>query len=356
MNKIVYTILLIFSGAIATAQNLNPNPFTINVWGNGYVGVYNYNGVTSTNALVLQIRFNGTPVINLPNWKVSVRVKQPIKDTEGVKVFPPEKLVLHPNSTSGNQTPYGMPSPQQIGMPNDVPLSLSEMFVVPQSAAALYNDDTSFESYLNFDLQVLPGAYLGDLQGGYTQRSYPIGLEVVFYSQNNQILGKWDYNYKVDVYKLSGTPPVQNNFSLTVNGDARNGTLTLQSRSDYENGASVTYNNGLTVNTNSAYQVTVNASAGTPYFSYQNNHIDLDVLNVQLSTSASGVTYLNPVTLSTGAQVIAKGNSTGNSNLNFNVGYAINLANKDKLLYAFKDKQQTETTYTTTLQYTILAQ
>ena len=347
---------MIFSGAIATAQNLNPNPFTINVWGNGYVGVHNYSGVEATNALVLQISFNGTPVINLPNWKVSVRVKQPIKDTEGVKVFPPEKLVLHPNSTSGNQTPYGMPSPQQIGMPNDVPLSLSEVFVVPQSATALYNDDTSFESYLYFDLQILPGAYLGDLQGGYTQRSYPFGLEVIFYSQNNQILGKWDYNYKVDVYKLSGTPPVQNSFSLTVNGGAQNGTLTLQSRSDYENGASVTYNNGLTVKTNAAYQVTVNASPGTPHFSYQNNTIDLDVLNVKLATTTPGVTNLNTVTLSTGQQVIAKGQTTNNNNVNFDVGYSINLAQKDKLLYAYKDKQQSETSYTTTLQYTIMAQ
>ena len=163
-------------------------------------------------------------------------------------------------------------------------------------------------------------------------------------------------DHYVQVEQLSGTPPVQNSFSLTVNGGARNGTLTLQSRSDYENGASVTYNNGLTVKTNAPYQVTVNASAGTPHFSYQNNTIDLDVLNVKLATTASGVTNLNTVTLTTGQQVIAKGPSTNNNNVSFDVGYSINLAQKDKLLYAYKDKQQSETTYTTTLQYTILAQ
>lgn len=306
--------------------------------------------------VIVQIVFSGTPVLNLPNWKVSARLKQPISD--GVSILPPEKVVLRINRTEGNQAPNGMPSAAQIGIPLEVPLSLSEVFLVPQSNAPFYSTGYSFESRLYFDLQVLPGAYLAGLQAAENQRRrYRLALEVTFYNQNNQVLGtSKTYNCDIDILKLSGTPPVQNSFSLTVGAGAQNGTLTLQSRADYENGASVTYSNGLTVKTGIPYQVTVNASSGTPYFSYQNNSIDLDVLNVKLATVASGVTNLNTITLSTGPQVIAKGPSTSNNNLNFDVGYSINPAHKDKLMYAFKDNQQTSTTYTTTLQYTLLAQ
>lgn len=347
-NKWLHIAILLAFTFPSAAQS-----FGFNVWGGNYTAVHTYNGATSNDPIKFQIVCSCSPIVNFPNWKVSVRVKQII--TDGTKVFPTEKLVMHPNSTSGNQVPYGMPSPAQIGMPMDVPLSLSEVFLVPQSNAALYNTSYYFESILHFNLQILPGAYLGDLQGGDTQRRYPVFLEFKFYNQNNVALATLPYKHDIDVYRLSGNPPVQNNFSLTVNGGAQNGTLTLQSRSDYDGGMSVTYAGGLTVNTNAAYQVTVNATSGTPYFAYGNNTIDLDVLNVNLANPPSGVTQLNTVTLSTGSQVLAWGNSTSNQNANFDVKYTINPNNRDKLLYAVKEQTGT-TTYSTTLQYTILAQ
>lgn len=300
------------------------------------------------NAITLVL--DGQNTVNMPNWRITARVTGQIP-TDG-KIFPADKLSLQPNSTQGTANPSPVPSVSQIGFYPNVVLSTSEQDLVTQSNAPVYNTGGYYRWEFRFNWTVLGGSYLNNLQAW---KEYKFTIEFRFYNNNNQLMGSVPLDHTVQVGNL-GNPPVQNNFSLMVNGGARNGTLTLQSRSDYENGANVSYSNGLTVNTNAAYQVTVNASSGTPHFSYGSNIIDLDVLNVKLNTTASGVTSLNTVTLSTGAQVIAKGGSTSNQNINFDVGYFINLANKDKLLYAFKDKQQSETTYTTTLQYTILAQ
>lgn len=320
---------------------------------NNYLGVSSYSGATSNNEFN-RVAIEGNGNINISNWKVTVQVLSPM--TTGGKTFPPEKLVLQPTGITVQSTPQNTPTLAQIGVLNETYLNLIPVFIIPQSGAPIYNahpNNGYYNMNISFKLVVEGGAYLTDLKG----QTYRANVQFTLYDGNNTFLASAQNYYDINVSGwLSGTPPVQNSFSLTVNGGAQNGTLTLQSRSDYEYGTSVTYNNGLTVNTNAAYQVMVNASSGTPHFSYNGNNIDLDVLKVQLSGGGAGVTDLNPVILSTSAQRIAKGNTTGNSNLNFNVEYSINLAQRDKLLYAYKDKQQSETTYTTTLQYTILAQ
>lgn len=317
----------------------------------GYITISNYSG--NSRQAVIWLVLDGQNVVNMPNWRITAKITSQIP-IDG-KVFPADKVSLQPSYTSGTANPPPVPSVSQIGFYPNVILNTYEQDLVTQSSAPLYNDTQNkyYQWYFYFDWTILGGSYLGTLK---KWGEYKFTIEFRFYNNNNQLVGTLPLEHTVQIAELSGTPPNQNNFSLTVNGGARNGVLTLQSRSDYENGTSVTYNNGLTVNTNAAYQVMVNASSGTPHFSYNGNNIDLDVLKVQLSGGGSGVTELNPVILSTSAQRIAKGNSTGNSNLNFNVGYSINMAQKDKLLYAYKDNQQAETNYTTTLQYTILAQ
>lgn len=313
----------------------------------GYLSINNYNGNSMTSAITLFL--DGQNVVNMPNWRITARVIGQVA-TDG-RVFPADKVSLQPHITQGTANPSPVPGVAQIGFYPNVVLSTSEQDLVTQSNAPLYNTGGYYRWEFKFNWTILGGSYLSSLQ---KWKEYRFSIEFRFYNSNNQLMGSVPLDHTVQVGDL-GNPPVQNNFSLVVNGGARNGTLTLQSRSDYETGASVTYNNGLTVNANAAYQVTVNASSGTPHFSYGSNIIDLNVLNVKLNTTSSGVTALNTVTLSTGAQVIARGGSTNNQDVNFDVGYSINPANKDKLLYAYKDKQS-ETTYTTTLQYTILAQ
>jgi len=314
------------------------------------MGIDDYNGKTVAADITLVV--DGTNNINIPNWRLTAKVTNQVA-TDG-KIFPADKISIQPSYTQGTAWPPPVPSVTQIGFYPNVVLNTYEQDLVTHSSAPLYhnNEGQYYRWEFKFDWTVLGGAYLNELQA---YKKYYFTVEFRFYNGNNQLMATVPLSHELQVNNL-GSPPVQNKFSLMVNGGARNGVLTLQSRSDYENGTSVTYNNGLTVNTNAAYQVMVNASSGTPHFSYNGNNIDLDVLKVQLSGGGSGVTELNPVILSTSAQRIAKGNSTGNSNLNFNVGYSINMAQKDKLLYAYKDNQQAETNYTTTLQYTILAQ
>lgn len=353
MNKLVHYITLgfIFGAQITFAQNFG-------AWGGAYVQVGSYSGENSTQPYTMDI--TGTGPVNVSDWRLTVRVTSLGKDANG-NSFPIDKLMLTPNTSLIVACPSNASTVSQVGFVPNLLLGFNEQDLVMQPPGVpIYNQNgcggglnTFYRYQFGINWAVLGGAYLGQLIAWH---KYNINVEFKLYA-NGILKNTIPIVTQVEIKSpLSGSPPVQNSFSLTVNGGARNGTLTLQSRSDYENGASVTYNNGLTVKTNAPYQVTVNASAGTPHFSYGNNNIDLDVLNVQLATAASGVSSLNLVTLSTGAQVIAKGSSTSNNNLNFDVGYSINLAQKDKLLYAFKDKQQTETTYTTTLQYTILAQ
>lgn len=346
-NKWLHIIFLLIGSLGAQAQ-VDMNQTYYPQW---WLPVKNYDTHTRINGVRLVIDSKSNSNVNIPNWRISVRVIGQTPASNG-KYFPVDKVSLQPNSTLGNVPP--VPSVGQIGLYPNVILSTAEQDLVSSSMVPIaHNQGQDYRLELLYNWTVQGGAYLSDLQAW---QDYRFKVEYRLYAGNGQFLTSKTMEHYVQVEPLSGTPPVENSFSVTVGAGAQNGTLTLQSRSDYENGASVTYNNGLTVKTNAPYQVTVNASAGTPHFSYQNNTIDLDVLNVKLSTTASGVTNLNTVTLSTGAQVIAKGPSTSNANVNFDVGYAINLAQKDKLLYAFKDKQQTETTYTTTLQYTILAQ
>ncbi|MBX2951616.1 MAG: hypothetical protein KF870_03860 [Leadbetterella sp.] len=345
------TIGLVFAAQITYAQNFSG-------WGGAYVQVGSYLGENSTQPYVLDI--TGTGPVNVSDWRLTVRVTSVGKDGNG-NSFPLDKLLLTPSTSLITACPSNASTVSQVGFVPNMLLAFSEQdLVMRPPGVKIYNQDgcngglnTFYRYQFGINWAVLGGAYLGQLIAWY---KYDINVEFKLYA-NGILKNTIPIRTQVELKDpLTGSPPVQNSFSLTVGAGAQNGILTLQSRSDYENGKSVTYNNGLTVKTNANYQVTVNASPGTPYFSYQNNNIDLDVLNVQLATTASGVTNLNPVTLSTGAQVIAKGSSTNNNNQNFNVTYSVNPAQKDKLFYAFKDKQQGETTYTTTLQYTILAQ
>lgn len=339
-----YIVLLMVMTIPAAAQSFGGHR-------EGYISISNYNG--NTKPLGVTLFVDGQNIVNMPNWRISAKVTGQVP-VNG-KIFPADKVSLQPNITQGTANPPPVPSVSQIGFFPNVILNTFEQDLVSASAVPLHNDTQNkyYRWEFKFNWTILGGAYLSEFP---KWSEYRFNIEFRFYNTNNQMVGTAvSLDHTVQIADL-GTPPVQESFSLTVGSGAQNGTLTLQSRSDYENGASVTYNNGLTVKTNAAYQVTVNASPGTPHFSYQNNTIDLDVLNVKLATTAPGVTNLNTITLSTGTQVIAKGQSTSNNNVNFDVGYSINTAQKDKLLYAFKDKQQSETTYSTTLQYTLLAQ
>jgi hypothetical protein len=333
-----YCILLLLCAQGLCAQ-------TFGGYRQGYLSLGNYNGNRLSAGITLFL--DGQNTVNMPNWRITAKVTSQVP-TDG-KVFPANKMSLQPAFSQGTANPSPVPSVSQVGFLPSVTLSTTEQDLVTRSNAPIYNTGGYYRWEFKFDWSIEGGAYLSELQ---KWKEYRFNIEFRFYNHLNQLVGTIPLDHIVQVGDL-GNPPVQNTFGLTINGGARNGALTLQSRSDYENGANVVYSAGLTVNTNVPYQLTVNASAGTPHFTYSSHSLDLDVLNVYLNTQATSVTALNTVTLSTGAQILAKGKSTDKQNVNFDVGYQINPQNREKLFLAFKEASST---YSTTLQYTLMAQ
>ncbi len=336
-------------GTLSASAQVNFNNTNYGQW---YIQMNNYDTKTQVNGITFVIESQSQASVNIPNWRITARV---IGQTpSNGQYFPIDKVSIQPNHTATQGgAPFPVPSVGQVGLYPNIILSTAEQDLVSSSMVPIAHDaGQPFRLELWYDWTIQGGAYLSNLQ---EWRNYYFDVEYRLLNGEGLLLGQKTMKHYVQIAKLSGSPPVQNTFSLTLNGGAQNGTLTLASRSDYDSGTSITYAGGLTVNTNADYQVLVNASAGTPHFSYGSNTIDLDVLNVNLANAPSGVTQLNTVNLSTGAQVLAKGNSTGNQNRNFDVRYSINPDNKDKLFYAVKENTGTAT-YSTTLQYTILAQ
>lgn len=317
---------------------------------NNYTSIHNYNGVTSTGAYNLWFQYTGTN-LNIPNWRVSVRLKQPILSSEGNLQIPPDKVSLIATHTQGQAQPSGIPSISQIGIPLSVPLSAyTEVFLVPMSNAPLYNV-SQWSSYYNlqifFNLEIAGGAYLEALQGGNTQKRYTMVLEFKAYGANNEVIGVEERTYTIDIFKLSGTAPVTKQYSIVVSGNSKNALVELSKISDYVQGSSVLYTNGLNVTTNTDYQLNLR-SLGSHFNSINSvATLPLDVIRVELIPAQSGTSTVIPILLSGTSQKISEGTSTNNAQRSFHIKYST--APGDNRLINAKMEQ-----YTTILEFQII--
>ncbi len=317
---------------------------------NNYTSIHTYSGVTSNSAYNLWFQYTGTN-LNIPNWRVSVRLKQPILSVEGNTQIPADKVSLIPTNTQGQGQPNGIPSISQIGMPLSIPLSAySEVFLVPMSNAPLYNI-SQYNSYYNlqifFNLEIAGGAYLESLQGGNTQKRYTMILEFKAYGSNNEVLGVEERAYTIDIFRLSGTPPVTKQYSIVVSANSRNALLELSKMSDYTQGASVLYSNGLNITTNTEYQLNLR-SLNSHFSSFSSGAtLPLDVVKVELIPAQSGTSTVIPISLSNTSQKISEGTSTGNAQRSFHIKYSTNPG--DSRLLNAKMEQ-----YSTTLEFQII--
>jgi hypothetical protein len=312
MNKRIVQILLFLSVASFSYGQLG-----LDGWSHNHLQIHTYDGATDVDGFTLRLYYNGTN-LNVPHWKLSVRPTGPIQSTNGTLLFPTEKISFVPTRTEGQANPGPIPTVSQIGMPSPVPLiGTSEVFLVPSSNAPLYNVSKWFSYYelrMNFNLVVAGGAYLNRLQ----QNNFKLILRFTAYRQDNSVIGYVDFNYMIQVHKLSGVPPVENEYSILVSTEAANGLLEFNTVEDYLNGKSVTYTDGLTVSATTAYQVTVR-SIPAYFSSASGDTLPLDIVRLQLS-GGSGTT--TPVTLSTAAKTILQGLSTGGASETFDITYA----------------------------------
>ncbi len=338
MNKLYLVILLLFT-AFCKGQNLQ-------VWGNNYASINNYNGIISSNAIT--VRIDGVGQIYYPTWRVSVRVLSPITNGEN-QYFPANKVSLLPNAVTGELTPNHIPTITQIGMPLQTYLQEGqEVFLVPQSQVQLrnVNKNTYYNLHLKFNLMVDGGAYLANFT---TWSEFQIPLEYKFYDQNNNIVSTAYSNYTLQIGQLSGTPPDPTpQFSISIGSNATNGLVELSSRADYVQGKTVTYPNGLTVNANAAYQLKVKSLQGA-FSTNTGNTLPLNTIKLGLSQASSGSGNVFPIWLSTNNQTIANGNSTQGSPVYYDINYSSN-PNDVNLISANPGS------YSTTLQYEITPQ
>lgn len=341
MNKFIL-ILLLFCTTVAKAQQIN---FTS--WSNSYLMINSYSGHTSTDAYTL--RFEGNGNINVPNWKISVKVKQPILSENGAHTFPTDKISLQPTGTLGQAHPNGVPTIAQIGMPPNMILQQgAELFLIPQSNAPLYNQPAVNQGYydlqLRFNLTVAGGAYLGTLEGNWTK--YRMIVEFRAYDGNNTVIGIREHVYELQLAPLSGTPPVTNQLGIQVAANAVNSLLELNSIQDYQTGTSVVYQNGIAVTTNTDYQIKVRSLQGS-FTSALGYTLPLSVVNLTLLPVSGNTATGNGVWLSTSPQVIATGSNTNGTSKNFDLKYS-SKPNDASLLDA------TPQIYSTALQFEIV--
>jgi hypothetical protein len=344
MSKFIFCILTILGSFASLAQK---PMFSVNS-SNNYTSVHDYNGRISNNAYELKWTYSGTN-LNVPYWRMSVRLKQPIFSTDGLNEIPSDKISFNPIQTQGQATPNPIPSLAQIGTPANVALNgLSEVFLVPQSNAPLYNV-SQYNSYyylqLHYNLNIAGGAYLEPLQGGNTQKRYMMVLEFKAYGSNNEILGIEERTYTIDIFRLSGTPPVSKKYSIAVSANAANALLELKSISDYANGTSVTYNNGVSVTSNTDYELTVRSLFSQ--FNSPTKNLPLDLIRLELLPASNSTVTISPINISENQQRVAQGVSTQNAAVFYHLRYS-SQAGDTRLI------NTPSGTYTTRLEFQII--
>lgn len=320
-----------------------------NSWINGYMSIVSYGGNTSTDAYTLNFSANG--YLNVPYWRLSVRLTQPAASTDGNYTLPANKISFSPVSTSGNAYPNSVPTVSQIGMPLNVIMQEGqEVFLVPQSNAALYNSPNMYVGdYYNlqikYSLMVAGGSYLGSYPAWTT---FVAPMQFTAYDQYNNVIGRMDHVFQFQIGTLSGTPPDVSEMSLKFSANAMNASLEFNNKNDYTNGASSVYANALTVQSNTNYQIKIK-SLQSKFTSPAGNSLPLESVKFGLSTVSGNNAVIYPIVLASWPQLVAKGVSTQGSNVYYDINYSTN-PNDQRFMNA-----KTED-YSTTLQFEITPQ
>jgi hypothetical protein len=343
MNKSLLIILLCM-------PFLGFSQISYNSWTNSYMQINSYNGNSNPEAYTVKLDGNGD--INKPHWKLSVRLKQNIVSQDGTYTIPSNKISFQPISTTGQSYPNPIPSISQIGaLPNVILQDNSEVFLIPDSNAPLFNKPDTQNGYYSIEIKygitLIGGAYLGKFPAWI---DFYAPIEFTVYDQYNAVIGKKTETFRFQIGNITDSPPTADELSLKVNMNAANGVLEFKTMQDYSNGTSVTYTDGLLVNSTSNFQIKVR-SLQDVLQSASGNSIPVDVIHLTLVTSSSANQQISPIVLSLANQTLAKTNSNSKNNktYSYDIKY-FTLAQDLRLINAKSDN------YSTTLQYEITPQ
>ena len=338
MNKFVLIFLFLFFSFAINAQQVN-----LGGWSTNYTTVSSYNGATASNAYTLRLDGNGS--LQMPTWRLSAKVTQPISN--GNQTIPANKISLLPTTTYGQFNPNNVPTAQQIGIPAQTFLQQSqEVFLVPQALTGLYNNasgNSYYNLYMVFDLKIEGGAYLAN----YTKHSeFKMMIEFKFYDDSNKLRGTLNQVYTIQIGELSGIPPITNQLSLKVAPNAKNSLLNLATLADYIQGSAIIVPNGLIVQASTDYELKVRSTQAS-FTANSGATLPLQTVGLNLINSTNVTGNLFPIRLSSAAQRIAIGNSTQGNSGYYDIKYYTQP--NDPALFNAKMEE-----YSTVLQYEIV--
>lgn len=340
MNR-VYRVLLVSVFFLFALLSKISAQLDLSVSGNGQLNVYNYSGARQD--VGFKVYITGKGYLNLEEgWRIGVTAKSfPANNN---KIFPAEKIFIETNSIEV-QNDNRPPTMNQIGIhPHLNFINEAEVFFVPSALVSFVNYKEGSYYKLNFDISlgVEGGAYLGTLG---TWVNYGTKLRFILYDKYGKPLGDSDFNTNIFVSKLSGTPPVENDYSLFLSPDAKNVNIKFENAEDYIKGKVVSIPEGLKVKSNIGYKLEVKSLSPTGYFTSNdgtNSNLPLYVVTVQLEGGN------NPILpLSNAFQSLAEGSQTNNGDRRYNIIYRTKPG--DERLFNAKEEK-----YTTTLTYQIV--
>lgn len=312
MNKRLLNIsVLLFFASLSYGQ------LTFSGWSQGHLNVYSYNGADMSGAITLNIEYNGTYLYE-PNWKISVEVVTPFEVNKNKTLS--NRIKLEPSNAieSGNY-PKRIQSIENVVQPikPTTILENTKVYLVPSSLTELYYSNHNGGYYnlrLLFNLILEGGSYMSNMKNTVFNGVMLFRL----HNQDDVVIGSYSCPFTVQFHNITGTPPPENEYSISFSTEATNAMIEYSSLSDYINGKSVTYINGLTVSANTDYEIAVR-SVDANFTSETGETLPLDVVKLQLSGKDGNGT---PAFLSTGKKVVLQGQSTNAMNTSFDVTYS----------------------------------
>lgn len=336
-NKIYWILPFVLTILLWNSKALFAQITLIDGGGEGYTSVRSYSGVVKENHYILQLDVNGEDV-NISNWSISVRVKEPIRNSEG-KVLDPSKVSLRLNNISGKRD---VPTIQQVGaIIGKIPLSLADVPIIPNSQYAIRTGSQHLNNNqlrFSFDIIVEGGSYLEQLK---SWQNYVMNMEFTFTSS---VVNPSKTN-RVIQFQIhpDDTPPITPTYGIQINSNARNGLLEFKTLSDYVNGVSQTYPNGLLVTANTPYVVQVKTNS--PSFIDGNNEFPVEYVKLSIKDSNNGVVGGN-INLSNNLTDVFRAINTNTQPRLFDITYSMRPSEAQMLGIKSGNNYQTTLTYT----------
>jgi len=297
-RKLIYFLIVFIVVAPSYTQE-----FTM--WGNPYLGIYSYNGITTNGYYTLVIKENWGTELYAEDWRITVKLTGDIVSKDGTKVFPSNKVGLVLASTEGQ--PSSIPDVSEINLPYPVMLNGTQEIDLVNGANVILsnkveNNFVYYQFQMNFQLAAIGGGYLDllDDDTGNKTMTYSAPLEFKAYIGGEEFSIQRTYDI-LQVHKLS------TNKSYSILVDPVNVNLEFNTAADYINGKKITFSNAVTVKSNVAYQLRV-SSIYPNFSSASGNILPLDMVRLQLS--GEGQTT-SPMVLSDAMVTLLQGSSTG---------------------------------------------